>query len=126
MALVLVVNDDVDMLKVYQAALEGMGHRAMPRIDLEPGPEVVIESGAEAVIVDLQAKADAESGLHAIEALRKHPRTRDVPVILSTGAVREAERLRGRLASLSVPVLIKPFQIETFEQLVAEVLPPPG
>jgi len=78
------------------------------------------------VIVDLQAKADAESGLHAIEALRKHPRTRDVPVILSTGAVREAERLRGRLASLSVPVLIKPFQIETFEELVAEVLPPPG
>lgn len=44
MALVLVVNDEMDMLQVYQAALEQMGHQVMPRIDLEPKPEVVLEA----------------------------------------------------------------------------------
>jgi DNA-binding NtrC family response regulator len=123
MAIVLVVNDDRDMLDMYQAALESMGHEVIPRIDLEPEPELVVESGAQAVIIDLQAQADAQSGLRMIEALRKHPVTQELPVILATGAATEAQRLRRQLGSMRVAVLIKPFPIAKLQRVVGEVLP---
>jgi DNA-binding NtrC family response regulator len=124
MAVVLVVNDDQDMLSAYEAALDAMGHQAVPRMDLEPKPEVVLKTGAEAVIIDLQAEADAHSGLRMIEALRKDPATQELPVILATGAATEAERLRRELATMRVPVLIKPFPMEKLQRVVEEVLPP--
>jgi DNA-binding NtrC family response regulator len=123
MALVLVVDDDRDMLDTYEAALEAMGHQAIPRIDLEPKPEVVLETRAEAVIIDLQAEADAHSGLRVIEALRKHPATHDLPMVLATGAATQAEWLRRELAPMRIPVLIKPFPMEKLQRVVGEILP---
>ena len=38
MSVVLVVNDDRDMLDMYAAALEEMGHRPVLRIDMDPSP----------------------------------------------------------------------------------------
>jgi CheY-like chemotaxis protein len=81
MATVLVVNDDPEMLDLYEALLEEMGHRAVPRKDLEPQPETVINLGADGLVIDLQAEEDAESGLHVIESLRSHPATSNLPVM---------------------------------------------
>jgi CheY-like chemotaxis protein len=123
MATVLVVNDDPEMLDLYEALLEEMGHRAVPRKDLEPQPETVINLGADGLVIDLQAEEDAESGLHVIESLRSHPATSNLPVILCTGAVAEAHEVRRRLEDLRVPLLIKPFPVERFREVVSELLP---
>src|SRR2546427_1677902 len=56
MAIVLVVNDDRDMLDVYGAVLEELGHRPLLRVDMDPRPEAVIAAGAEAVVIDLEAE----------------------------------------------------------------------
>jgi CheY-like chemotaxis protein len=125
MAVVLVVNDDRDMLEVYQAMLGEMGHQAVPRLDLDPDPNPgkVIETGAEALVIDLQAEADPMAGLSVIEELRHHPATRDMPIILSTGAAAEVQRLSARLSQLQVPVLIKPFDVDEFRVVVQRLLP---
>lgn len=65
------------------------------------------------MIIDLQAEADIQSGMKVIEALRQQPATKQLPVILSTGAATEAKRPRPSLARMRVPVLIKPFPVET-------------
>jgi CheY-like chemotaxis protein len=122
MALVLVVNDDRDMLDLYAAVLEEMGHRPLPRKDLQPDPETVLESGAQALVIDLRADADPLSGLHVIESLRSHPATRDLPVVLCTGEASQATKLRPRLRQLGVPVLTKPFPITAFKEVVGGVL----
>jgi CheY-like chemotaxis protein len=124
MAVVLVVNDDRDMLDVYEALLTGMGHRAVPRLELAPEPEEVLKARADAVVIDLQADAHPVAGLTVIEALRHHPATGKIPIVLSTGAATEVKPLAKRLAQLDVPVLIKPFATEEFEQIVRRVLPP--
>ncbi len=118
MAIVLVVNDDRDMLDVYAAVLEQMGHRPLLRINMDPKPETVISAGAEAVIIDLQAEADRLAGLRAIEALRAHPATEKVPIVLATAA--------ERLEKLDVPVLLKPFAIDALRDVLGDVLPSRG
>jgi CheY-like chemotaxis protein len=124
MSVVLVVNDDRDMLDVYGAVLEEMGHQPILRVDLDPDPEVVIATRAEAVVIDLQAEADRLAGLKAIEALRAHPATREVPIVLATAAVEEVHPLVERLDKLEVPVLIKPFALDELRDVLGRVLPP--
>jgi CheY-like chemotaxis protein len=122
MAVVLVVNDDRDMLEVYQAMLGEMGHQVVPRLDLDPDPGTVIETGAEALVIDLQREADPMAGLNVIEELRQHPATRDMPIILSTGAAAEVQHLSPRLSQLQVPVLIKPFDVDEFHDVVQRLV----
>ena len=123
MALVLVVNDDRDMLDLYGAVIEEMGHQPLLRVDLDPDPEIVIATGADAVVIDLQAEADRLAGLRAIEALRADPATRDVPIVLATAAAQEVRPLAKRLKSLDVPVLIKPFAIDQLRDVLGRLLP---
>ena len=123
MALVLVVNDDRDMLDLYGAVIEEMGHQPLLRVDLDPDPEIVMATGADAVVIDLQAEADRLAGLRAIEALRADPATRDVPIVLATAAAQEVRPLAKRLKSLDVPVLIKPFAIDQLRDVLGRLLP---
>src|SRR5438309_7428900 len=123
MALVLVVNDDRDMLDLYGAVIEEMGHQPVLRIDLDPDPEIVVATGADLVVIDLQAEADRLAGLHAIDALRADAATRDVPIVLATAADQEVRPLMKRLESLDVPVLIKPFAIDQLRDVLGRLLP---
>jgi CheY-like chemotaxis protein len=123
MALVLVVNDDRDMLDLYGAVIEEMGHKPVLRVQLEPDPEVVVATGAEAVVIDLQGEKDRLAGLRAIKALRADPATRDLPIVLATGARQEVRPLVKQLESLDVPVLLKPFAIDQLRDVLGRVLP---
>src|SRR5436190_2581902 len=123
MALVLVVNDDRDLLDVYGAVIQEMGHQPVLRVDLDPDPEIVIATGADAVVIDLQAEADRLAGLRAIEVLRAAPATRDLPIVLATAAEQEVRPFVKRLERLDVPVLIKPFAIDELRYVLVRLLP---
>jgi CheY-like chemotaxis protein len=124
MAVVLVVNDDRDVLDMYGAVLEEMGHRPVLKARIQPKPETMIASGAEALLLDLEAATDPVAGLHVIEALRADPATQEVPIILCTAAPQDVRPLSKRLEDLDVPVLVKPFHIEKLRDVLGEVLPP--
>ncbi len=124
MAVVLVVNDDRDVLDMYGAVLEEMGHRPVLKARIQPKPETVITSGAEALLLDLEAETDPVAGLRVIEALRADPATQEVPIILCTAAPEDVRPLSQRLEDLDVPVLVKPFHIEKLRDVLGQVLPP--
>ena len=63
MAVVLVINDDQDMLSLYDAVIRDMGHRPVTKVEVGSAVEVVREVGADALIVDLQSPTDAEAGI---------------------------------------------------------------
>jgi DNA-binding response OmpR family regulator len=122
MAVVLVVNDDRDMLDLYESVLQSMGHQPVTKTAIDTGAATVREVGADALVVDLQAPDEDEFGLRVIQEVRQDPATRHVPIILATGAAEEINSLRERLEPLNVPVLIKPFPIETLEEQLRAIL----
>jgi CheY-like chemotaxis protein len=122
MAIVLVVNDDRDMLEMYEALIRQIGHEVVTETIVESGPEAVRAVRADAMVVDLRRPDDREYGLRLIEEVRADPEVSDIPIILCTGAVEQIGPLRPRLESLQVPVLPKPFHASELERALAAAL----
>jgi CheY-like chemotaxis protein len=122
MAVVLVVNDDRDMLDLYESVLLSMGHEPVTKAAMDAGAETVRQVGADALVVDLQSPDENDFGLRVIQEVRQDPEIRNLPIILATGAADEIDSLRERLEPLNVPVLIKPFPIDTLEEHLKTIL----
>ena len=125
MAVVLVVNDDRDMLDMYEEALQAMGHEPVTKESVDAGPETVRQVGADALLVDLQAPNEGEFGLRVIQEVREDPEMRNLPIILATGATEELHSLHEQLEALEVPVLIKPFEMSALEEKLHAALVKP-
>jgi CheY-like chemotaxis protein len=122
MAVVLVVNDDRDMLEMYEALIRQIGYEVVTDTVVESGPEAVRAVQADALVVDLRRPDDREYGLRLIEDVRADPEVSEIPIILCTGAVEQIGSLMPRLESLQVPVLPKPFHADELEQALADAL----
>jgi CheY-like chemotaxis protein len=122
MAVVLVVNDDADMLDVYESLLTSMGHQPVKKMIVSSGPETLREVGADALLVDLQRPDENEFGVRIIREVRADPQTRDVPIILCTAAAEAVHPLAPQLDALGVPIVLKPFAINELEATLQGVL----
>ena len=122
MAMVLVVNDDRDMLDMYEALIRQFGHEVVTETIVESGPDAVRAVRADALMVDLRQPDDREYGLRLIEDVRADPEVSYIPIILCSGAIEQIGPLLPRLQSLQVPVLPKPFHADELEQVLASAL----
>jgi DNA-binding response OmpR family regulator len=122
---ILVVDDRANLLALlrmlleeeqYQVSVLDKGRGAMEHIQASP-PDLVI--------LDLKL-ADAD-GVDILESLRAHSSTADIPVIVYTAAVLEAESVNNLITGnptryTNVSVLQKPFELDTLLERVQEVL----
>lgn len=105
MAVVLVVNDDHDILGLYEALIREIGYDVVTETIVESGPTAVSAVHADALVVDLQRPDEDEYGIRLIEEVRADPEVGAIPIILCTAAVEAIEPLLPRLSALKVPVL---------------------
>ena len=126
MATVLVVNDDRDMLDMYEDMLRAMGHRPITMVAIHTGPETVRGVAADVLLVDLEAPDEALFGLRLIQEVRADPELQDLPIILATGARERVGVHQDLFDSLGVPVLIKPFSINALEKKLRAALDTSG
>lgn len=122
MAVVLVVNDDNDMLSVYESLLTAMGHQPVTKLGVESGLATVRDVGADALLIDLQRPNEDDYGLRIIEEVRTDPELGDLPIILCSGAPAAMRPIEDRLTSLRVPIVVKPFSIDELEQTLSKAL----
>ena len=123
MAVVLVINDDRDLLETYQDVIRQMGHEPVAKLASRSGAETVRETGAQALVVDLERPDESDFGLRVVEQVRADPELRALPIIVCTGAAEPHLRpVRGRLTELGVPVLPKPFTLPEFEAALEHML----
>jgi CheY-like chemotaxis protein len=122
MAVVLVINDDRDMLSVYESILAALGHEPVTRLMLDSGTRTIREVAAEALILDLQQPEEALYGLRVIEEVRQDPELGHLPIILCSGAPQALRSLRPDLDALGVPVVEKPFSITALEAILHTIL----
>jgi len=128
MAVILVIDDDADMLDLYQAFIRNMGHVPVTKMAVESGQETVREIEPDALLVDLRRPDEDEYGLRVIEELRADPELKALPIILCTAGAQEVRPLLQRLDLLDVPVVLKPFSTEDLERTLTAAIqqaPPP-
>jgi CheY-like chemotaxis protein len=79
------------------------------------------------VLLDLRLAGDADcdlSGWKVLDQLVLDPATRDIPVVLTSGAVSAIEARRpAPLADRGVRVLIKPYDLDQLLATVRELCP---
>ena len=122
---ILVVDDRENLLTLLRMLLEDEHYQVSVLQEGRGAVDRIRENPPDLLILDLKL-ADA-SGLDILESLRAHSGTADIPVIVYTAAVIEAESVANLISSnparyTNVSVLQKPFELDTLLERVQEVL----
>lgn len=122
---ILVVDDRANLLALLRMILEDEQYQVSVMQEGRDAVARIRENPPDLVILDLKL-ADA-NGLDILESLRAHTSTADIPVIVYTAAVMEAEAVSNLISGnparyVNVSVLQKPFDLDALLDRVQEVL----
>lgn len=115
----LVIDDDPVVVTLISQALHQVGWEVRTCVDPAAACEQVANERPNAVLLDIRLQFPA-CGWQVLEALRGHVSTRDVPVIVFSGQIRELEEREGWLLERRIGVLSKPFELEDLYDAVQE------
>lgn len=108
-----VMDDDIVFIRFVQRALATAGIAVEPvtTFDLAEAVHVIVETACDAVFVDL-FMYEGVHGFDCVERLRADGRTRDLPLVVTTGAHDLVARRAQFLTQHGCLVLLKPFSVE--------------
>jgi two-component system, sensor histidine kinase and response regulator len=106
---VLVIDDDVKILKTIQGALHSRNYETILAENAEEGLEFVRRRAPDLIISDVHM--DMGDGYSVLESLRKNPSTKTIPFILMTGQAGFSGMRRGMDLGAD-DYLKKPFTLE--------------
>ncbi len=121
----LVINDTPAILQVFKELFEDEGFRVtldtFSSYDTGKKYQDIKEIRPDAIILDFLFGGEP-LGWQLLQLLRMDKSTRDIPVVVCTAAVRQAEELGAHLLKMKVEVVIKPFDIEDAVAAVNRVM----
>lgn len=117
---VLVVNDTEEILDLFRAILEDLGHRVTAWSFSPDDLSKVTEIQPDLVILDLLMGPTELQGWALLQKMRMSPATEDIPVIVCSAATNWVREQEGWLAAQAVKVVLKPFKVNDLERAVAE------
>ena len=118
---ILVVDDDVDLVKTLRMRLEFEGFETFPAYEGVRAIEMVLKKRPHLVLLDLRMPAG--SGQSVLKTLQSNPDTEKIPVIIITALDDprlEMETKRGGASAF----FRKPYSIETLLEKIRFYLPP--
>lgn len=106
-----VFDDDLPFIRMVERILGESGIEVQPitTFDLGEATRVMRESGAELGLIDIFMYGD-NAGFRLIERLRREPPTNRMPLIVTSGAIRDVERHADFLDEHGCARLLKPFE----------------
>lgn len=117
---ILVVNDDPAILTLFQELLEEEGYTVtLDKFGRQTGEllEVIRTLKPDLVIMDFIIGHE-DSGWQLLQAAKMDRETRNIPVIVCTGAIRQVTELSQHLDAMDVHVVIKPFDIDHLIEVI--------
>jgi two-component system phosphate regulon response regulator PhoB len=102
---ILIVDDDLDTLEMYDVALSGAGYRALTARSVEAAVRTVSSDPPSAVVTDLNFPGPG--GWALIRQLKSDPLTRPIPIVVLSGWFDSETRLRAEDVGCAT-VLLKP------------------
>jgi CheY-like chemotaxis protein len=120
---ILVINDDPAILELFRELLSEEGYEVtLDKFDRQTGELLgsIRTSQPDLVIMDFIIGGEA-SGWQLLQATQMDRATRDIPVIVCTGAVKQVTELSTHLDEMGVHVIIKPFDIDNLLSIIDKV-----
>ena len=117
--LVLLAEDDEDVRALAELVLRREGYEVTAVADGQAALEAAEERTPALAVLDVSMPR--MDGVDAARRLRERPETHDVPIILLTARVTEADRARGREAGVD-DQLDKPFSPAVLAERVRALL----
>jgi CheY-like chemotaxis protein len=118
---ILCVNHSPEILALQRDILQEEGFRVTTQSRLDKDLDAVVALAPNVIIIDYMWRQSDDEWVF-LTMLTMDPRTREIPIILCTGAVREARELQEHLASLGIRVVLKPFRIEHLIRVVNDAV----
>jgi CheY-like chemotaxis protein len=109
-ARVLVVDDAPDFLGFMETLLTAEGYAVDVARTWEELRERLALARPDVVVCDV--RMPGQPAFAVLDFLAANAKTRDIPVLVCTGAVQEVDLAQERLRAAGVEVLFKPFEIE--------------
>ncbi len=116
---ILVVDDEAHILHVLSLKLRNAGYEVITAVDGEDGFESACQHPPDLIITDFQMPY--MTGLELCKALKEHPPSQHVPVLILTARGYALDDDDLRLGNIK-GVLSKPFSPRAVLQLVKETL----
>jgi CheY-like chemotaxis protein len=115
----MVIDDDVDIVRILKEHLENEGYSVLPGYDGQMALNLLKMRRPHLLILDIQMPMT--NGLKVLEFMRKAEETRGIPVILLSGA--QSQGVYQVVDSLPrVAFIKKPLDIENINSLVCQYL----
>lgn len=120
---ILVINDEPAILELFRELLGEAGYQVTLDNFRRPTGElleVIREVQPDLVIMDFVIGGE-DKGWQLLQGSQMDRSTRDIPVIVCTGAVQQVTELSAHLNELGVHVVLKPFDIDHLLDIINKV-----
>ncbi len=108
---ILAIDNSQAVLDLFRELLEGEGYRVSIQSYVDKDLDAIKGLAPDLIILDYMWGAE-DGGWSLLQLLRLDPSTKDIPIVLCTGAVAEASELEPHLSEMSVRVVLKPFDLD--------------
>ena len=119
---ILVVNDTQEILELFADIIEPMGHEMIPMSYAPDDLAKVTAVKPDLAIVDFVMGGQEFRGWQLVQKLKMSRETRDIPLVICTGAKREVFEQEGWLTEKNIGLVLKPFDIEDLERAIRKAL----
>ncbi len=119
---VLVVNDTQEILELFGAILDEMGHETVLMSYAPRELDRIRAVEPDLIILDFIMGEREPLGWQLLQKLKMDRRTDSIPIVVCTGAVRVANEVQGYLTEQGVTVVLKPFNVDQLEDAVKSAL----
>ena len=119
MKTILLADDEQNLRLLVRTTLEDPDWRILEAADGPSALEIARKEHPDLIVLDWMMPG--MSGIDVAAELRRHPETRDVPIIMLTAKGRQADREQGLSLGISA-YLVKPFSPLEVLDKVQEIL----
>jgi twitching motility two-component system response regulator PilH len=119
MAKILIADDSLAELQIFQQTLQTMGHTIMTVMDGEAAEEKLKSEKVDLIILDVIMPK--KNGFQVCRDIKSSERLKNIPVIMVTSKDQESDKFWGMKQGAD-EYLIKPFQPEDLQKAVKKYI----
>ena len=118
---ILCINNSEDVLALFRELLGDEGYRVTTQSYVDKNLDAISELNPDLIILDYMWDHE-DSGWALLQMAKMSPKTRGIPIVLCTGAVKQVSEMEAHLLDMKIRVVLKPFDIDLLLEVVAAEL----